>query len=96
MAFGTAVAFNPSAVADHQRWSRRKQPFAGGRLNRVREMDKKMNAIQLLEQNLGYDVIDALVQANVDLNSVTLEQAKQLLVRATRERRDSAGEPRVH
>ncbi len=59
-------------------------------------MDKKMNAIQLLEQNLGYDVIDALVQANVDLNSVTLEQAKQLLVRATRERRDSAGEPRVH
>lgn len=55
-------------------------------------MDKKMNAIQLLEEQLGFEVIDSLVQANVDLRSVTLEQAKQLLVRAGRERRETAGE----
>lgn len=52
-------------------------------------MDKKMN--NLLEEQLGYEVIDALVQANVDLRSVTLEEAKELLTRAGREhRRDCA------
>lgn len=58
-------------------------------------MEKKMNAIQMLEANLGFDVIDALVQANVDLDSVTLEQAKQLLVRATRERREGRTDSRM-
>lgn len=64
----------------------------GGDSTRVGEMDKKMNAIQMLEENLGFEVIDALVQANVDLRTVSLEQAKQMLVRASRTRRDNAGE----
>ncbi len=60
-------------------------------------MDKKMNAIQVLEEQAGFDVIDALVQANVDLETVTLDQVKQMLVRANRERRDNAsGEIRLH
>lgn len=61
------------------------------------QMDKKMNAIQILEEQAGFDVIDALVQANVDLESVTLEQVKQLLVRANRQRRDhGTDEIRLH
>lgn len=51
-------------------------------------MDKKMN--NLLEEQLGYEVIDALVQANVDLRSVSLEEAKELILRAGREHRREA------
>ena len=51
-------------------------------------MDKKMNALQILEEQAGFDVIDALVQANVDLQKVTLEEVKRMLVRANRDRRD--------
>ncbi len=48
-------------------------------------MEEHMNKNRTsLEDRLGYDVIDALVQANVDLRSVTLEQVKQLLVRMRR------------
>jgi len=50
-------------------------------------MEKRMNNQALLEQQLGDDIIDALAQANIDLQSVTLEQAKELLVRVGRERR---------
>ena len=50
-------------------------------------MEKRMNNQALLEQQLGDDVIDALAQANIDLHSVTLEQAKELLVRVGRDRR---------
>ncbi len=50
-------------------------------------MEKRMNNQALLEAQLGDDVIDALAQANIDLQSVTLEQAKDLLVRVGRERR---------
>lgn len=39
-----------------------------------------MNSVlEFLERELGYDVIDALVQANIDLRSVTLEEAKELI-----------------
>lgn len=51
------------------------------------KMNKQMNAMQMnLENQLAYDVIDALVQANVDLRTVTLEQAKQLVASAEQAR----------
>ncbi len=53
-------------------------------------MEKKMNSVSLTEDRLGYHVIDALTQANVDLRTVTLEQAKSLLVRIGREHRESS------
>ena len=53
------------------------------------KMEKKMNNQTLVEEQLGYEVIDALAQANIDLQSVTLEQAKELLVRVSRERAKS-------
>lgn len=49
-------------------------------------MEKRMNNQTLVEEQLGFEVIDALAQANIDLSSVTLEQAKELLVRVSRER----------
>lgn len=49
-------------------------------------MEKRMHNQVLLEEQLGYDVIDALAQANLDLASVTLEQVKAMLVRVVRER----------
>ena len=59
-------------------------------------MEKKMNAIQMLEEQLGFAVIDSLVQANVDLQTVTLEQAKQMLVQAGRERRENGDGLSLH
>lgn len=60
------------------------------------EMEKKMNAIQMLEEQLGFAVIDSLVQANVDLQTVTLEQVKQMLVQAGRERRENGDGISLH
>lgn len=54
-------------------------------------MEKRMNNQTLVEEQLGYEVIDALAQANIDLSSVTLEQAKELLVRVSRERAEGTG-----
>lgn len=59
-------------------------------------MEKKMNAIQMLEEQLGFAVIDSLVQANVDLQTVTLEQVKQMLVQAGRERRENGDGINLH
>lgn len=59
-------------------------------------MEKKMNAIQMLEEQLGFAVIDSLVQANVDLQTVTLEQVKQMLVQAGRERRENGDGISLH
>ena len=59
-------------------------------------MEKKMSAIQMLEEQLGFAVIDSLVQANVDLQTVTLEQAKQMLVQAGRERRENGDGISLH
>lgn len=94
--FGTAVAQRHRASADHQQWSRQKQALQGGDSMRHGEMEKKMNAIQMLEEQLGFAVIDSLVQANVDLQTVTLEQVKQMLVQAGRERRENGDGINLH
>ena len=38
------------------------------------------NEAHLLDSEVGYDVLDAMVQANVDLKSVTLDELNQMVV----------------
>lgn len=46
-----------------------------------------MNEILLCDSAYGYQLLDTLAQANVDLRDITLEQAKSLLVETIREDR---------
>jgi hypothetical protein len=48
------------------------------------------NEAHLLDTDGGYDVLDAIVQANVDLNNVTLEELDQMVIQFSTTRRRKA------
>ena len=53
-------------------------------------MDRIPNESHLLDSDVGYEVLDAIAQANVDLKTVSLDELNQMVVQFSTHRRRGA------